>query len=266
MSDAWQTATDVYDWVMDNVMPILEDIIDTIGPIVAVVALFVPALAPLALGLAIAPVAIDGLQALRGEDGAAEEFFMGLAGLALGGALGKVGKALDDGTRQVLVPTISGGGGALAAAGGGPAAAGSRTMGIRFSPQALQANTMWMATKMTEAQMSGNDLAGALAQPAVNLVERGRNLIQCQGCGLLGVAVELVATGREPVSAGCRACTTRSPSPRRPEASPHPSPSPRCSSPCASASSAESSASRTATPRAIPGRSRAARVADPTRG
>ncbi|WP_268252144.1 MULTISPECIES: hypothetical protein [Microbacterium] len=29
--------------------------------------------------------------------------------------------------------------------------------------------------------MSGNDLAGALAQPAVNLVERGRNLIQGQG-------------------------------------------------------------------------------------
>lgn len=145
VSDAWQTATDVYDWVMDNVMPILEDIIDTI---VAVVALFVPALAPLALGLAIASVAIDGLQALRGEDGVAEEFFMGLAGLALGGALGKVGKALGDGTRQVLVPTISGGG-ALAAAGGGTAAAGSLTMAIRSSPQALQANTMWMATKMT---------------------------------------------------------------------------------------------------------------------
>lgn len=70
-------------------------------------------------------------------------------GLALGGALGKVGKALGDGTRQVLVPTISGGGGALAAAGGGTAAAGSLTMAIRFSPQALQANTMWMATKMT---------------------------------------------------------------------------------------------------------------------
>lgn len=32
-----------------------------------------------------------------------------------------------------------------------------------------------------EARMSGNDLAGALAQPAVNLVERGRNLIQGQG-------------------------------------------------------------------------------------
>ncbi len=163
-------------------MPILEDIIDTIGPIVAVVALFVPALGPFALGLAIASVAIDGLQALRGEDGAAEEFFMGLAGLALGGALGKHGKALGVGTRQVLVPTIQGGGGALAMAGGGTsAAAGSLTVALRFSPQALQANTMWMATKMTEAQVAGNDLVSALTQPAVNLVERGRNLIQGNG-------------------------------------------------------------------------------------
>lgn len=171
-----------YEWFMENVMPILEDIIDTIGPIVAVIALFVPALAPLALGLAIASVAIDGLQALRGEEGAAEEFFMGLAGLALGGALGKIGKALGDGTRQVLVPVIQGGGGGLAAAGGGTvAAAGTLTMALRYSPLALQANTMWMATKMTEAQMSGNDLVGALTQPAVNLVERGRNLIQGNG-------------------------------------------------------------------------------------
>lgn len=181
VGDVGSAIADGYEWFMDNVMPILEDIIDTIGPIVAVVALFVPALGPLALGLAIASVAIDGLQALRGEDGAAEEFFMGLAGLALGGALGKLGKALGDGTRQVLVPMVSGGGGALATAGGSAAAAGTLTMALRFSPQALQANTMWMATKMTEAQMSGNDLVGALAQPAVNLVERGRNLIQGQG-------------------------------------------------------------------------------------
>ena len=182
LGDVGSAIADGYEWFMDNVMPILEDIIDTIGPIVAVVALFVPALGPLALGLAIASVAIDGLQALRGEDGAAEEFFMGLAGLALGGALGKLGKALGDGTRQVLVPTIQGGGGALAMAGGGTsAAAGSLTVALRFSPQALQANTMWMATKMTEAQIAGNDLVSALAQPAVNLVERGRNLIQGNG-------------------------------------------------------------------------------------
>ena len=40
---------------------------------------------------------------------------------------------------------------------------------------------MWMATKMTEAQIAGNELVSALAQPAVNLVERGRNLIQGNG-------------------------------------------------------------------------------------
>lgn len=181
LGDVGSAIADGYEWFMDNVMPILEDIIDTIGPIVAVVALFVPALGPLALGLAIASVAIDGLQALHGEDGAAEEFFMGLAGLALGGALGKLGKALGDGTRQVLLPTIQGGGGALAMAGGTSAAAGSLTVALRFSPQALQANTMWMATKMTEAHVAGNDLVSALAQPAVNLVERGRNLIQGHG-------------------------------------------------------------------------------------
>lgn len=183
VGDVGSAIADGYEWFMDNVMPILEDIIDTIGPIVAVVALFVPALGPLALGLAIASVAIDGLQALRGEDGAAGEFFMGLAGLALGGALGKLGKALGDGTRQVLVPVISGGGGgALAMAGGGTAAAaGTLTMALRFSPQALQANTMWMATRMTEAHVAGNDLTSALVQPAVNLVERGRNLAQGNG-------------------------------------------------------------------------------------
>lgn len=183
VGDVGSAIADGYEWFMDNVMPILEDIIDTIGPIVAVAALFVPALGPLALGLAIASVAIDGLQALRGEDGAAAEFFMGLAGLALGGALGKLGKALGDGTRQVLVPVISGGGGgSLAMAGGGTAAAaGTLTMALRFSPQALQANTMWMATRMTEAHIAGNDLTSALMQPAVNLVERGRNLAQGNG-------------------------------------------------------------------------------------
>ena len=77
LGDVGSAIADGYEWFVDNVMPILEDIIDTIGPIVAVVALFVPALGPLALGLAIASVAIDGLQALRGENGAAEEFFMG---------------------------------------------------------------------------------------------------------------------------------------------------------------------------------------------
>ena len=34
---------------------------------------------------------------------------------------------------------------------------------------------------MTEAQVAGNDLVSALAPPAVNLVERGRNLIQGNG-------------------------------------------------------------------------------------
>ena len=49
-----------------------------------------------------------------------------------------------------------------------------------------------------EARMSGNDLAGALAQPAVNLVERGRNLIVSGGVGTsklpvrLGVPPEMV--------------------------------------------------------------------------
>lgn len=181
VSDVGAAIADGYDWFMDNVMPILEDIIDTIGPIVAVVALFVPALGPLALGLAIASVAIDGLQALRGEEGAAEEFFMGLAGLALGGALGKLGKALGDGTRQVLIPVVQGGGGAALAGGGTLASAGSLTLALRFSPQALQANTMWMATKMTEAHVAGTDLTSALAQPAVNIVERGRNLIEGRG-------------------------------------------------------------------------------------
>lgn len=181
VGDVGAAIAEGYEWFMENVMPILEDIIDTIGPIVAVLSLFIPALGPLALGLAIASVAIDGLQALRGEEGAAEEFFMGLAGLALGGALGKLGKALGDGTRQVLVPVVSGGGGMALAGGGTTAAAGTLTMALRFSPAALQANTMWMATKMTEAQMAGNDFVAALAQPVVNLGERGRNLIQGNG-------------------------------------------------------------------------------------
>lgn len=170
---------DGYTWFMDNVMPILEDIIDTIGPIVAVLALFIPALGPLALALAIAAVAIDGLQALRGEEGAAEDFFVGLAGLAMGGALGKLGKALGDGTRQVLVPVVQGSGGAALAGGG--TAAGSLTLALRFSPKALQANTMWMATKMGEAHLAGGDLTTALGQPAANLIQRGRNLVTGHG-------------------------------------------------------------------------------------
>lgn len=179
---------DGYEWFMDNVMPILEDIIDTIGPILAVVALFtafIPgigqAIGAIALGLAIASVAIDGLQALRGEEGAAGEFFMGLAGLALGGALGKIGTSLGNGTRQVLVPVIQGGGAMALAGGGTSAAAGSLTVALRYNPAAMQANTMWMSTKLTEAHVSGNELVGAITQPAVNLVERARNLADGNG-------------------------------------------------------------------------------------
>ncbi|MCR2825042.1 putative T7SS-secreted protein [Microbacterium sp. zg.Y909] len=188
VSGVGDSIADAADWFMDNVMPILEDIIDTIGPIMAVVALFaafIPgvgqAIGAIALGLAIASVAIDGLQALRGEEGAAGDFVMGLAGLALGGALGKLGTALGNGTRQVLIPVIQGGGGLALAGGGSAAAAGSLTLALRFNPIALQANTLWMSTKLTEAHMSGTDMVGAMTQPAVNLGERVRNLASGDG-------------------------------------------------------------------------------------
>lgn len=185
VGDIGDAIADGYDWFMDNVMPILEDIVDTLGPIMAVVALFtsfIPGVGQItggiALGLAVAGVAIDGLQALHGEEGAAQDFFMGLAGLAVGGALGRLGTALGDGTREVLVPVVQQGSRALA---GGGAMAGSLTMALRYSPQALQANTMWMATKLTQAQQDGQGLATALAQPAVNLVQRVHNLATGNG-------------------------------------------------------------------------------------
>lgn len=181
LSDAWGAVSDGFDWFMTNVMPILEDIIDTIGPILAVVALFtpfIPVLGTIALALAVAAVAIDGLQALRGEKGAAGDFWMGLGGLAVGGALGKLGTSLGGGTREVFSATINGGGMALA---GGGSTAGSLTLALRFNPGALQANTMWMATKLTEAHVSGVDLQTALLTPAHNLVERGRNLVAGNG-------------------------------------------------------------------------------------
>ena len=181
LSDVWDAVSDGFDWFMTNVMPILEDIIDTIGPILAVVALFtpfMPILGTIAIALAVAAVAIDGLQALRGEEGAAAEFWMGLGGLAVGGALGKMGASLGNGTREVFTATINGGGMAFA---GGGAAAGSLTLALRFNPSALTANTMWMATKLTEAHVSGVELQTALLRPAINLVERGRNLVSGDG-------------------------------------------------------------------------------------
>ncbi|MFT4214129.1 MAG: hypothetical protein QM622_05060 [Microbacterium sp.] len=183
VSDVGSAIADGYEWFMDDVMPILEDIVDTIVPIIAVAALFVPALGPLALGLSIAAVGIDGLQALHGEEGAKQDFFVGLAGLAVGGALGKIGTALGNGTREVLLPAIQiNSGSAMALAGGGSMAASTTlSIALHVNPQALQANTMWMATKLTEAHVAGSDLATSTGQPAVNLVERTRNLIQGNG-------------------------------------------------------------------------------------
>ncbi|UJP10358.1 TrbC/VirB2 family protein [Microbacterium sp. KUDC0406] len=179
-SNLWDDAVDLADKFMEYVVPILEDILRAALPIISLLSFVFPALAPIALGISIALVVIDGLQALTGR-GSWGDFAIGVAGLALGFAASGLGGVLGNGasTLRINIPTI---GPSLATAGGGAATGGIVTVAsLSISTGAIVGNTYWAATTANDIYSGGKDLIESVGGPWSNLVERGQNLVAGNG-------------------------------------------------------------------------------------
>lgn len=142
-SSFWGSVGDVGEWLMDNVVPMIEDLLRLVAPIISIAAIFFPALAPLALGIAIALVAIDGLQALT-DRGSWGDFAVGVVGLAVGAAGGAAVTRAFGPSGQIpfainvnrMMPAVAGGG----------AAAGSLAGSLSLNFKTMMSNAYWLVT------------------------------------------------------------------------------------------------------------------------
>lgn len=136
---------DGFDWLMENIAPIIEAALPYIITALAIASLFTGVLAPIAFGLAAFGVGIDAIQAARGE-GSWGEVVFGVATLALGAGLGRIagrfmrmrGSAFK--LRVNTPPT------AVATPSGAVAVPGTATATIRFYPGAYNLGGMGYAT------------------------------------------------------------------------------------------------------------------------
>ena len=142
-SSFWGSVGDVGEWLMDNVVPIIEDLLRLVAPLISIAAIFFPVLAPLALGIAIALVAIDGLQALTGR-GSWGDFAIGVVGLAVGAAGGAAITRAFGPSGQIpfaininrMMPALAGGG----------TAAGSLAGSLSLNFKTMMSNAYWLVT------------------------------------------------------------------------------------------------------------------------
>lgn len=147
LADAWSAVSDVVVGLVKDLIEFLDEALPIIVFALAVVSLFVPGLGPLLFGLAIAGIAIDTGQALAGE-GSWGDVALGVAGLAAGGALGKIaGKFMAMRGNAFKIRLNSPG---LALPGGGTVP-GTATASIRFHPNRYNVGSMgWATTKATD--------------------------------------------------------------------------------------------------------------------
>ncbi len=142
----------VFDWIMENVVPIIEAALPYIAFALAVAALFTTGgLGGILLVLAGAGIGIDTVQALRGE-GSWGDVALGVASLAGGMALGRIAgrfMAMRDNAFQIRLNSP---GVALPGRGVVP---GSATAVIQFHPNMYNVGTMgWATTKFTDLYQS----------------------------------------------------------------------------------------------------------------
>lgn len=157
--------SDQFDWIMENVVPIIEEALPYIAFGLAVAALFTTGgLGGVLLVLAGAGIGIDTVQALRGE-GSWGDVVLGVAGLAGGMALGRIAgrfMAMRDNAFQIRLNSP---GVVLPGRGVVPSSA---TAVIRFHPNMYNVGTMgWATTKFT-------DLYQAIPAPLKQQVPRER--------------------------------------------------------------------------------------------
>ena len=143
LSDAWSAISDI----LGEIVAFLDAALPYIIFALAVASLFVPGLGPILFGLAITAIAIDTGQALSGE-GSWGDVALGVAGLAAGGALGKIAgrfMAMRGNAFQIRLNSPG-----LALPGGG-VVPGTATAAIRFRPDMYNVGSMGLAsTKFTD--------------------------------------------------------------------------------------------------------------------
>lgn len=179
VSDVGNAIADGFDWFMEYVVPVLEDILRAVAPIIAILAIFIPVLGPIALVISIALVVIDGLQAVTGR-GSWGDFITGAAGLAIGfgvGALARSAFGAGGSVLQLNLPSIG-----PALAGGGAAAGSVVTVAtLSFNSANIAANTYWAFTTAKGAADDSQGFADSLSGPCTNLSERMHNLTSGDG-------------------------------------------------------------------------------------
>ena len=125
LEDIGEFLGDCIEYIKDNWWNLLHQLVHICANVLAIASIFFPALAPFALGFAIADTLMSGIDWARGVPGAKEAFLTGAVGLVGGFAVGKAassfmevaGPSLATGPFRVMA---SGAGGASIAA---PAAA-----------------------------------------------------------------------------------------------------------------------------------------------
>lgn len=177
LGDVGAAIVDGAEWLMDNLVPILEDILRAVLPIISILALFIPVLGTVALVISITLVAIDLLQAVTGR-GTWTDFVIGAGSLVLGLAMGGLAKSLFP-KGEVLVPSFQGM--TPAVAGGSSAAAGSVAVAFNINLPNLVSSSYWAADNMFSAYNKGTGFADAVAEPWQNIGERLHNLFDGNG-------------------------------------------------------------------------------------
>uniref|UniRef100_A0A942SYL8 WXG100 family type VII secretion target n=1 Tax=Neobacillus citreus TaxID=2833578 RepID=A0A942SYL8_9BACI len=148
---------DAITFVKENWWDILHRVVNIASTVLSIASIFFPALAPFALGFAIADVAMSGWDALHGRPGAAEAFATGALGLVGGFAVGKLIGAFTQAAGPVLAngPFRAVASGAVATAGPGGAAAasqaGTAAAALTYNPAYGPALTGYMVAKAKDA-------------------------------------------------------------------------------------------------------------------
>jgi hypothetical protein len=151
---------DVVQFVQENWWDLLHQLVNVTATVLAVASIFVPALAPFVLGLAVADVLMSGVDWAAGVPGAKDAFLSGAVGLVGGFAVGKLAGSVVDMAGPALAagPFQDVASGAYASGMAVPAAA-VLSCNPRFGP-ALMGYTVVKAREANDASQAVQDLLG----------------------------------------------------------------------------------------------------------
>ena len=152
LADLGDLLADCMEFIKDNWWDLLHKLVSITASVLAIASLFCPALAPFALGFAIADVAMSGIDWARGVPGAKEAFLTGALGLAGGAVVGKLAGQLVD----MAGPALSKGMFSIVASGRTGAIAAPVAATLSYNPQFGPALASYMFVKGKDATDAGD--------------------------------------------------------------------------------------------------------------